>query len=39
MDFEIGTVGCGQIRPKTDRNSINPTEIRPMLTLKIVRND
>lgn len=26
MDFEIETVGCGQIRPK----SINPTEIRPM---------
>ena len=23
MDFEIETVGCGQIRPK----SINPTEI------------
>lgn len=25
MDFEIGTVGCEQIRPKSDRN---PTEIR-----------
>ena len=32
MDFEIGTVGCEQIRPKSDRNPSksdrNPTEIR-----------